>query len=79
MLGICFLLNMLDGMDVLVISFAAPFISDAWDVSPGALGIVFSAALVGMALGAVFVSPYSDKLGRKKIIVGSICTITAGM
>ncbi|MBT81622.1 MAG: MFS transporter [Alteromonadaceae bacterium] len=78
-LGICFLLNMLDGMDVLVISFAAPFISDAWDVSPGALGIVFSAALVGMALGAVFVSPYSDKLGRKKIIVGSICTITAGM
>lgn len=78
-LGICFVLNMLDGMDVLVISFAAPLISETWSVSPEALGIVFSAALIGMALGAAFISPYSDKLGRKKIIVSSIVAITIGM
>jgi MFS transporter, AAHS family, 4-hydroxybenzoate transporter len=38
---ICFLMNMLDGMDVLVIAFTAPAISEEWGVSPQALGVVF--------------------------------------
>lgn len=78
-LAICFVLNMLDGMDVLIISFAAPIISDTWNVSPQALGMVFSAALLGMAAGAVFISPLSDKQGRKQIIVGSMVGITLGI
>jgi hypothetical protein len=54
-IGVCFFLNMLDGMDVLAISFAAPVIAGDWGISRSALGIAFSAALVGMALGAVVI------------------------
>ncbi|WP_193161238.1 MFS transporter [Microbulbifer hainanensis] len=78
-IGICFLLNMLDGMDVLAISFAAPIVAQEWTVSPQALGIVFSAALVGMSIGAVFVSPYTDVIGRRNMILASISVISAGM
>lgn len=66
---VCFLMNILDGTDVLVISYSAPAIADSWSVSPEALGIVFSAGLVGMTLGALFLAPFADKIGRKKMIL----------
>ncbi|WP_064197754.1 MULTISPECIES: MFS transporter [Emticicia] len=66
---ICFLMNMLDGMDVLVISYTAPAIAKAWDVSPQALGTVFSAGLFGMTIGTLFLAPFADKIGRKAIIL----------
>lgn len=78
-LALCFLLNMLDGLDVLAISFAAPVIAEDWSISAQALGIIFSAALVGMAIGAVVVSPYTDVIGRRKMILGSIVLIALGM
>ncbi|MEZ4988862.1 MAG: MFS transporter [Saprospiraceae bacterium] len=68
-LFVCFLMNMLDGMDVLVISYTAPSIAATWNVSPEALGVVFSAGLFGMTFGALFLAPYADKLGRKNMIM----------
>jgi MFS transporter, AAHS family, 4-hydroxybenzoate transporter len=68
-LFICFLMNMLDGMDVLVISFTAPAIAKAWQVSSETLGFVFSAGLLGMTLGAVLLAPLADKIGRKNLIL----------
>lgn len=78
-IGLCFFLNMLDGMDVLAISFAAPTIAADWTMTPQALGIVFSAALVGMTIGAVFLSPYTDVIGRRNMILASLCVISLGM
>ena len=77
--GMCFVLNMLDGMDVLAISFAAPIIARDWTISPQELGIVFSAALAGMAIGAVGISPFSDVIGRRRIILLSLVIIGVGM
>ncbi|MCP9770445.1 MFS transporter [Lacihabitans sp. LS3-19] len=68
---ICFLMNMLDGMDVLVISYTAPAIAKAWSVGPQTLGAVFSAGLAGMTLGTLFIAPYADKIGRKNMIIFS--------
>ena len=70
-IAICFLMNVLDGMDVLVVSYCAPAIAQALKLGPKTLGIVFSAGLVGMAIGAVFLAPYADKFGRKKLILAS--------
>lgn len=67
---ICFLMNVLDGMDVLVIAFAAPAISAEWGMGPEALGIVLSAAVAGMTVGALFIAPLGDKYGRKPTILG---------
>ncbi|MDA0348674.1 MAG: MFS transporter [Verrucomicrobia bacterium] len=74
---ICFLMNMLDGMDVLVIAFTAASISEEWGVSPQALGVVFSAALIGMTMGALFIAPQADRIGRKAIILG--CAVLMGV
>ncbi|WP_211322918.1 MFS transporter [Arenibacter echinorum] len=62
-------MNILDGMDVLVISYCAPAIAKSWRVSPEVLGAVFSAGLAGMAIGALMLAPYDDSIGRKKMIV----------
>ena len=69
---ICFFLNIIDGMDVLVISYTAPVIASSWDISFEALGVVFSSGVLGMAIGALLLAPYADKIGRKKIILISI-------
>ncbi len=77
--GICFVLNMLDGMDVLAIAYAAPLIAAGWSLTPQALGIVFSSALVGMTIGAIFISPYTDIIGRRNMIIASLSLIAFGM
>ena len=76
---VCFLMNILDGMDVLVISYCAPAIAKSWEVGPEALGIVFSAGLAGMALGALFLAPFADRLGRKVMILLSAFIMGTGI
>ncbi len=66
---ICFLMNMLDGMDVMVVSYAAPVIAKEWLISPQALGGVFSAGLFGMTIGTLFIAPRADIVGRRTIIL----------
>lgn len=74
---ICFLMNMLDGMDVMVVSYAAPNIAKDWSILPKALGVVFSAGLLGMSIGAMFLAPRADKIGRKAMII--ICNVLMGL
>ena len=76
---ICFFLNIIDGMDVLVISYTAPVIASSWDISFEALGVVFSSGVLGMAIGALLLAPYADKIGRKKIILISTIIISIGI
>ena len=66
---ICFLMNMLDGMDVMVISYTAPSIAKEWNIDPAKLGLVFSAGLLGMAIGAMFLASKADIIGRKTMIL----------
>ena len=76
---ICFFLNIIDGMDVLAISYTAPVIASSWDISFEALGVVFSSGVLGMAIGALLLAPYADKIGRKKIILISTIIISIGI
>ena len=70
-IAICFLMSVLDGMDVLVVSYCAPAIAEDLNLGPKTLGFVFSAGLIGMAIGAIFLAPFADRFGRKKIILAS--------
>ncbi len=73
---LCVLMNMLDGMDVMVISYSAPSLSEEWGILPKTLGVVFSSALLGMTLGAAFLAPWADVIGRRTIII--LCIIVMG-
>jgi hypothetical protein len=55
-IAICFLINMLDGFDVLVMAFTAHSISEEWLLDGKSLGILFSSGLIGMAIGAMFLA-----------------------
>ena len=78
-IGIMLLLNVMDGFDVLAMSFAAPGIARELQLSPSELGWLFSAGFVGMAAGALFISPLADQLGRRPVLMISLILITAGM
>ena len=77
--SLCALINIFDGFDVLAIAYAAPAISTEWSLSPGALGIVFSAGYLGMAVGAMTLGTLSDHIGRRKMILLSLAGLTLTM
>src|SRR5258705_3891494 len=72
-------LNMIDGFDVLAISFTAPLIAKEWGVPPATLGIPLSAGLAGMALGSLFLSPVADIFGRRAVLIASTAILRLGM
>ena len=76
---ICTLLNMIDGFDVLAISFTAPLIARDWNVDPVSLGILLSAGLAGMATGSLFLSPLADLIGRRAVLLLCTVVISIGM
>ncbi|WP_321951940.1 MFS transporter [Burkholderia cenocepacia] len=69
----CFLIVALDGFDTSAIGFVAPAIAKEWGVTKIALGPVLSAALIGLAVGALLAGPLADRVGRRKVLVGSVC------
>lgn len=77
--GICFTLNMLDGMDILMMSYLAPAIARDWAIGPAALGVVFSAAIFGMMVGALALAPFADHLGRRPVILGAVALMGLSM
>lgn len=78
-IGICWLINMLDGFDVLAIAYTAPAISADWQLSPESLGVILSAGLVGMALGALLIAPLADRFGRRIVILWCLLIIGLAM
>lgn len=68
----CFLIIALDGFDVAVMGLIAPQLREEWGVSPQALGPVLSAALIGLAIGALVAGPLADRYGRKIVLVCSV-------
>ncbi len=73
------LLSALDGFDVLSATFAAPAISMAWGVGKAVLGVVLSAGLAGMALGAFLLAPLADVIGRKAMVLIALALMAVGM
>ncbi len=66
--GLCFLIVLLDGFDTAAIGFIAPSLIQEWGVTRQALAPVLSAALFGLAAGAMLAGPLADRLGRKLVL-----------
>jgi len=67
-----FLIIALDGFDVAIMGFIAPQLKLDWGLDAHALGPVLSAALVGLAGGAMTAGPLADRYGRKIILLCSV-------
>ena len=78
-ISICVIINILDGFDVLVMAFTAPALAEEWAIPNSELGILFSAGLLGMTAGSLFIAPYADKFGRRNIILLCLTIISSSM
>jgi MFS family permease len=77
--GLCVMLNVLDGFDVLVMAFTGRSVVAEWDLSAAALGLLLSAGLVGMAVGSLCLAPLADRVGRRPMILVCLTISGAGM
>src|SRR6516165_1515141 len=78
-IAICIIIAMVDGYDILVMAFVSPFLAKVWSIGPVQVGYLLSAGVFGAALGAVFISPFADKVGRRRHTIICLLLITLGM
>src|SRR6478752_6769812 len=77
--GLCVLLNTLDGYDVAAMSFTATRVQDEFGLTGSELGVVISGTLIGMAVGSLILGLVADRIGRRPTILLSVATATVGM
>ncbi|MDJ0391506.1 aromatic acid/H+ symport family MFS transporter [Roseomonas sp. E05] len=70
--ALCFFIVLLDGFDTAAIGYIAPSLITEWGVSRPALAPVLSAALFGLAAGALCSGPLADRAGRKAVLVAAV-------
>ena len=70
--ALCLSIVLLDGFDTAAIGYIAPSLIKEWGVSKLDLAPVLSAALFGLAAGALGAGPLADLLGRKRLLVVSV-------
>lgn len=76
--GLCFAIVLFDGFDTGAIGFIAPSLVKEWGVEKSALGPVLSAALFGLAVGALSTGPLSDRIGRRRMLITSTLVFGIG-
>jgi AAHS family 4-hydroxybenzoate transporter-like MFS transporter len=70
--ALCFFIVLLDGFDTAAIGYIAPSLIKEWAVTRSALAPLLSAALFGLAAGALSAGPLADRFGRKLVLMVSV-------
>ncbi|QCR33864.1 aromatic acid/H+ symport family MFS transporter [Lysinibacillus sp. SGAir0095] len=64
-----FIILMFEGYDVVIYGATIPFLKESWGISAIIAGSIGSYTTIGTAIGAVLFGLYSDRFGRKRIII----------
>ncbi|MDF2940075.1 MAG: transporter [Gammaproteobacteria bacterium] len=59
----------LDGFDLFIIAVALPLVAEQFTTSPAELGLIGASAPIGCILGSTIFGRFTDKLGRKTILL----------
>jgi benzoate transport len=78
-IAVCIGLNMLDGFDILSMSFAASGVTADWHLQNSQVAALLSAGLVGMGLGSLTLGPCADRWGRRRVVLLSVAVAGCGM
>ena len=64
-LWLCFLVATIEGFDLQAAGVAAPLLAPAFKLGPAQMGLFFSAATIGLIVGALLGGRVADRVGRK--------------
>ncbi|UWM78140.1 aromatic acid/H+ symport family MFS transporter (plasmid) [Rhizobium sp. WSM4643] len=80
-IALCGLLILFDGYDLIVYGAVAPALlgKASWGLTPGMVGRAASITLFGMLLGALVAGTLADRIGRRKVIIGSLLSFSVMM
>ena len=76
-IGLCFLILLMDGYDNAIIANAAPILMKEMNISAKLFGPVFSVSTFGWMVGAALIGSFADVIGRKKCLVYGSIVFTA--
>jgi len=76
---LCCVINVADGADIVAMAYAAPLVTKEWGIRPELLGMVFSAAPVGMGIGAFLIAPLADRFGRRVVVLSAVGVVGVAM
>jgi AAHS family 4-hydroxybenzoate transporter-like MFS transporter len=66
---------LVDGFDLGVLSWVLPKLSDDFGVTRTSLTWVLSMQQVGMVLGAYFIAPIADRIGRRQLLIWCLIAV----
>ncbi|MGH8228057.1 MAG: MFS transporter [Steroidobacteraceae bacterium] len=69
------LIMFVDGYDVQVMALAVPLVSRQWALTPDHFSFALSAALLGISIGAAFIAPLGDRVGRRTLLILAMAVI----
>ncbi len=71
------LVTLFDGLDMMMMSFTAPYMQDELALSDTQISLAFSAGTAGMVVGGLIFSYVGDRIGRRPTII--VCTLAFGL
>lgn len=72
---LCFLAGLCEGYDMMVAGVTAPKFAPVFQLDPGHLGAVFSAATLGLFVGALIGGRLADRVGRRTVLIVSLAAL----
>ena len=71
-IGLCFLVALMEGLDLQAAGIAAGGIAQAFALDKMQMGWIFSAGILGLLPGALVGGMLADRYGRKRILISSV-------
>lgn len=73
-LALCFAIALLEGLDLQSVGVAAPRMAREFGLSVAQMGWAFGAGTFGLLPGALLGGRLADRIGRKRVLIVSVCT-----
>lgn len=80
-LGLCFATIVFDGYDLIIYGSTLPALLEyePWDLNPQRAGTIGSLALAGMLVGALTSGATTDRIGRRRVLLGCLIFFSLAM
>lgn len=75
---LCWLTVLLEGYDLVALGAASLALQDAGDlnITPARLTVISTVTLIGVMIGAAFMTPLADVIGRRRVLLVSVATFS---